>query len=618
MTKAELIRKIVKLSGIPDSEAKVFFEIFLQKTSGMLRPGQAVKLKNFGYFQLRQAIFKTTLSKPSGKINQINTEVIVFSPFDEIEEEGLIFNIPALVTEKYNYIDSYFSLSIGKPIIPLQGVKDTDYFIMPTGYEMKKLIESKVVKLLEDVEIIKDYAKDNEILFLKKTSFKEEQDESNWSIGKLSDETLNASTEEESFSLPGETAEGVNYSNVSWDFGGDLSRQIEEEAIIDASSEAAPSPLNDESEKKSSLEWDFGGQFIAEEKAEIEQEEFGDGKEISSHNEDDKNDFQRVKAITAEFNYDVRKSGVAKPENNLVWDFGEYDKKTNDAGKYEGESVVTEKLELSDESEIENTIDTVSGAEQGISQRNPSEKDPEDITPLTSGSKNDVPPKSAIDKTRTREYYYSREKSFLPFLLAMFIIISVSATVFMYINKISLYDFSTGKFLKSSNQTGASIIPAVIERNFDIPVTYPYPNNSMQNASVDDTDLSAALNNKSTMPAKPASNKNNTAVVPNVPKKPEMNIKTQTPVNVSKTPVTKEASQKIKDNIFQRGENYIVQVSSWHSKSYADHEETKFRAKGYIPHIEQAEIPGRGIWFRVMVGNFKSAAEAEKFAEKNK
>jgi len=269
MTKAELIRKIVKLSGIPDSEAKVFFEIFLQKTSGMLRPGQAVKLKNFGYFQLRQAIFKTTLSKPSGKINQINTEVIVFSPFDEIEEEGLIFNIPALVTEKYNYIDSYFSLSIGKPIIPLQGVKDTDYFIMPTGYEMKKLIESKVVKLLEDVEIIKDYAKDNEVLFLKKTSFKEEQDESNWSIGKLSDETLNATTGEESFSLPGETAEDVNYSNVSWDFGGDLSRQIEEEAIIDASSETASSPLNDESEKKSSLEWDFGGQFIAEEKAEI-------------------------------------------------------------------------------------------------------------------------------------------------------------------------------------------------------------------------------------------------------------------------------------------------------------------------------------------------------------
>ena len=91
MTKAELIRKIVKRSGIPDSEAKVFFEIFLQKTSGMLRPGQAVKLKSFGYFQLRLAVFKTTSSRPSGKINQINTEVIVFSPFDENEGEAINF-----------------------------------------------------------------------------------------------------------------------------------------------------------------------------------------------------------------------------------------------------------------------------------------------------------------------------------------------------------------------------------------------------------------------------------------------------------------------------------------------------------------------------------------------
>ena len=51
MTKAELIRKLAKKAGIPDSEAKVFFEIFLRKASEILKLGEAIKLKNFGYFQ---------------------------------------------------------------------------------------------------------------------------------------------------------------------------------------------------------------------------------------------------------------------------------------------------------------------------------------------------------------------------------------------------------------------------------------------------------------------------------------------------------------------------------------------------------------------------------------
>ena len=104
----------------------------------------------------------------------------------------------------------------------------------------------------------------------------------------------------------------------------------------------------------------------------------------------------------------------------------------------------------------------------------------------------------------------------------MFTIILVGAIVFMYINKISLYNFSTGKFLQPPKQNAASIVPVVIERNFDVPVTYPYPKNPKQNASVDDTDLSAALNNKSAVPSKPELIKNNTkAVVSNVPKKTE-------------------------------------------------------------------------------------------------
>ena len=618
MTKAELIRKIVKRSGIPDSEAKVFFEIFLQKTSGMLRPGQAIKLKNFGYFQLRLAVFKTTASKPSGKINHINTEVIVFSSTDDNQAEGLIFNIPAVVTGKYNYIDSYFSLSTGKPIIPLQGVKETDYFIMPTGYELKKLIESKVDKLLEDVEIIKDYVKDNEILFLQKNSFKDEQgNQSNWSLSEPGNGVMNEAIGDEVPIASRESGDNVNYENVTWDFGEDLSRQIEEESIIDESAEPAESQANREPEIKSSLEWEFGEQNISEEPASEEEEKSGLDASSILPSEDNGSDFQRVKGITSEFNFDEQNTSTTARENNLSWDFGADDVNPNDANaSYENEI-----SNHPDDQAMENTIDTISDSAGEQSNLNSEEINSEVIPEPAAEVKPIVLPKSPHNRTTTREYSFSNKKSFVPFVIAMFTIIVVSVTVFMYINKISLYDFSTGKFLKAPAQTSAGVTPVYIERNFEIPVTYPYPKNPSLKVSTADSSLNVALNNKNTAPIKTAPVKSKTAVVPPVPKLPaaaNKNLKSQPIVNNNKISKSNEPVHKIQDNISQVGNNYIVQVSAWRAKSNANNEAAKYKAKGLTTYVEQADIPGRGTWFRVKVGNFKSMADALKFSAKNK
>jgi nucleoid DNA-binding protein/cell division septation protein DedD len=619
MTKAELIRKIVKRSGIPDSEAKVFFEIFLQKASGIIRPGQAIKLKNFGYFQLRLAVFKTTPSRPNGKINQINTEVIVFSPLNEAEGEALIFNIPAVVTGRYNYIDSYFSLSTGKPVIPLQGVKDADYFMLPTGYEMKKLIETKVDKLLEDAEIIKDYVKDNEILFLKKAFFKDKEGEgSGWSIGKFDSDEFDTTGREEISARTGEANGDENFSNTTWDFGEDLSRQIEEEAIIDASSEAPPSAVDGEPAVKNSLDWDFGGEFIAEEPVDSIPDESNAKEETAETPQIDNNEFQRVKAITSEFTFDEKDSGTIKKEKDLSWDFGEDEEKITAVDE---EPLDTQKPEHSETAVTENKPDTAPVSMHGKDRINPQVKEPEVL--VTSINRNVTKTRltNVNEKTKSREYHYSTKRSFLPFLVAMFTIIVVSATVFMYINKISLYDFSSGKFLKSPVEKSAVIVPVVIDRNFDIPVTYPYPKNPGQIVSADDSLLAPAVGKMNSAAAGTVPGKNNKPVVSALPKKPltaEKKVIVQPAVKTDKIAVTKAASQKIKDNIFQRGSNYLVQVSSWHSKSIAESEAAKFKAKGYTSYIEQAELPGRGLWFRVKVGNFKSLAEAEKFASKNK
>jgi cell division septation protein DedD len=626
MTKAELIRKIVKRSGIPDSEAKVFFEIFLQKTSAMLKTGQAVKLKNFGYFQLRNAVFTTSAPKISGRANQIDTEIIVFSSFEDKKDDGLVFNIPARVSEKYNYVDSYFSLSIGKPVIPLKGVKDTDYFITPTGFEMRKLIESKVNKLLEDVEIIKNYVNDNEVIYLKKSSFGGEYGEPGWSTGNLDNGTFKVNSIDEDSGIPDIVANDTNFNNVSWDFGGDLSRQIEEEAIIDASSEP-PSPLIiDEPEQKSSLVWDFGEQFSDEQDAGIENKEIDSTKEVPSENIS--KDFQRVKAITSEFNFDNTKSEDTVTEEPLEWDFGKYEADEDNLSGNEDAAVVTEEFVTPDVAEQGSAIEIL---QEPLVEEKPQITEPEtelltipepEVKPVAVPEpevKKPVPAEKVIEKPHAGVSYYSKKKSFFPFLLAMFTIIAVGAAVFIYVNKISLYNLSTGKLFKSGKIKSVGIAPKVIDRSFDVPVTYPYPKDSKQNNAAADTELNSALSNK--VKSTQAPGKKNIPAVSNTQKKtekPKQEIKSQPTANTNKTSVPKEATQKVKDNVYQQGKNFVAQISSWQSKSSADKEVARLKAKGYAAYVEKAELPGRGAWFRVKVGNFNSAAEAEKFSAKNK
>lgn len=631
MTKAELIRKIVKRSGIPDSEAKVFFEIFLQKTSAMLKAGQAVKLKNFGYFRLRQAVFTTTTPKISGKANQINTEIIVFSSLDDKNDDGLIFNIPARASEKYNYVDSYFSLSIGKPVIPLKGVKDTDYFITPTGYEMRKLIESKVNKLLEDVEIVKNYVNDNEVIYLKKSSFSGEYGEPDWSTGNSENGTLNIYPINGSTGVQDINTEEINYNNISWDFGGDLSRQIEEEAIIDASSEP-PSPLIiEEPEQKNSLVWDFGEESVDEKNTVIENKEIDGVKDVPSYDENISKDFQRVKAITSEFNFDNSKPEETIAEEHLEWDFGKYEANEDNLNDNENAAAVTEEHTIPDVAEQVSTVEILP---EPLVKEEPKIDLPEpEFEPVTVPEpeikpvipepevKKSIPVVKTAEKPCAEVSHYSRKNSFLPFLIAMFTIIAVGVAVFIYINKISLYDFSTGKFFKSGKLKSVSIVPKVIDRNFDVPVTYPYPKDSKQNSAAADTELSSALRNRSkTAPTQTPAQNNNPAVSNTQKKteKPKPEIKSQQAVNTNKASVPKETTQKVKDNVYQQGKNFVAQVSSWQSKSSADKETARLKAKGYAAYVERAELPGRGVWFRVKVGNLKSAAEAEKFSAKNK
>jgi cell division septation protein DedD len=60
------------------------------------------------------------------------------------------------------------------------------------------------------------------------------------------------------------------------------------------------------------------------------------------------------------------------------------------------------------------------------------------------------------------------------------------------------------------------------------------------------------------------------------------------------------------------GGKFTAQVGSFNSQSEANERVSSLRAAGFDAQVAAAELPGRGIWYRVQVGRFADRGEAAK------
>ncbi len=603
MTRAELIRKIAKFNGVPDYEAKYFFETFLQKALGVLQPNQAVKVNDFGYFQQRQAVVKTS-NLIDKKVQP--SDVILFLP--KVEGAGsLVFNIPANPDEKYNLIDSYFSLSIGKPVIPLAGVKNNEIYLQPTGAELKKLIESKAEKLLNECEIVIQKIQEDDFLVINKTS--DDQFDIELSSGKA--DFIKANQEE--------TGKVSKFEHVAWDFGEDLSKQIEEESILDISSETTMLSPTENNEEPEEVGWDFGQseweadlevpfEQFPEEKEEFHpniniDEEFGheveneikeENKEVESNT--DNNDFERVKSITSEFEPEKSNFGLTKSELNLSWDFDNL----NDTEELNDEKTI-----------IESNTDEINLEQDWNADRNDniSSDKQEEVFDKGKMTNSESEISASTNEIKLNKFFYTKSRSPFVFFIAMVTILTVSAVVVVYLTGNSFTKLSK-QFFGTKAQLTKQIKPEIIDRNFEVPVTYPYSKNNSAKITGNDIDPKVFKTNN------PSANNRSSNQISNLSSL--LNSKTnQTASATSKPPINPTPSRKVKPNIYLSGGNYIVQISSWKSRSIAESEALKYSKKGYNSFVETAEVPGRGTWYRVKVGDFKKLSDAEGFLNKS-
>lgn len=190
-------------------------------------------------------------------------------------------------------------------------------------------------------------------------------------------------------------------------------------------------------------------------------------------------------------------------------------------------------------------------------------------------------------------------KSNKVWILAIFLVIALSSAIVYYVFPNYFNLFQSDQQELSLNISDKNTIK--IERNFEIPVTYPYPPIDEQRLK---NSIESNLKIETNLPEK--SSDINTKEIDKKNNKQESVIPEK--VNTQNNIV-----EKVSDTITKSGDIYIVQVASFRSESIAQKEVNKIKSKGYSAFQERKEIPNRGTWYRVKVSGFKSADEAQNF-----
>lgn len=683
MTKTELIRKVAKNVGVPDADAKIFFELFLKRISAVIAVGQSIFVKDFGYFHLiKGTIKKPTFGFADSEVSEEAVEFVLFSEDKDLrnsETKGLVFNIPFFDEEDYHPIDSTFSLSIGKPLIPLRGVPFDNIYMPASGYEYRRLIESKVEKIITESEIAES-EENFPILVIDARSYNSNLVQLQWDDkSKLDTTEKQLSDEEISSDLKPELSEYEKQSkelrNIAWDFGEVLSKQIEAESILDIADER----INMDSATKQKTKIVEDSIKFEKDSAEINivQEDLSSHKDLSSETEsveeiildkssekldellesDDEPTKIYEKEILEQTIVENLDDDIAELNNEIVIDdtlgqeksnlidnvsvageisdeefwkstskyFEPYKPSAEDKTDEEFEEVKSnfDNLGVFDSKDSDQTIDEEI---RDVIENNIDIDDNDSILDEGAEKIKDDVNENFIDESKEEhkielekieeqkvEYFESaKKKNLIPFIVFPLLVIGLSLVLYWYLEfykKSEMTTKPTQIALKTDNVK-------IVQRNFDIPVTYPYL------PKVKETSISETVPPKSEdQNLTPEKNEivKTEPVNPGI-KKVEKEIPKQT-VTETKQPVKPLVptgkSLNVGNNIYKYGNYFVVQVAAFRSSSISENEAGKYRNKGYNAFVEAAEIPGRGTWYRVRVGNFNSKEEALIFANKN-
>ena len=559
ISKDELIKIVAQSCGISVEISSFFFEVFVNRISNTLKPGDLLHFHDHGYFHKRNCRIQLEKSHDSPIPKSYLIQLVIFSEEAKIKSDLSSVHFLKIANLKTLWVDDkdfQKSLSAGdfaphsdrNQLIKSFATKSEVIIAgLRKDYD-SELVEELIIPLTFDLN------------FLIKSGQKSKSAPKSMTDSPLVKSEDNKEVKGKDLVIP---KEGFN----------------ETKTIIQKI---------DKTGSEESLPWNYGAKFLNKEKpdqVDAKEEKFKDS---------DKKNVDEIK----------------KPEKKLK-DFEPVSSRLSSTKEEKAlpEAAETAKFSVSginesEEQKEEKKFTEVKSKTDAFRYQSDTFKNKNRIDDRRSGR---------LLQSNSRDKVFRDHRSFIPLVAIIAFVIIAVAVVYIYFIRDNSQNTQISDVIKDVRPPSSANI---IERDNEFAVTYPYPKTENRSGvSGYDKDLFSGKDTKSVVDTElKTEEKKETPPEVKGENKPVTEIKTQPPVEQKENKVETPKEEK-SNRIFLYKNFYVVYVATFKSEADANREADRYFDLGYNAIVEVVER-GNNSEYRLIVGDFTSIEFANQFQEK--
>jgi len=561
--KDELVRIVAQSCGVSVEVSSFFFEVFVNRLSNKLKPGDLLHFHNNGFFHKRNCRIQIEKTSDSPTPKSYLIQLVLFSSSSKVRSDLGDIHFLKIANLKTLWLD------------------DKDF--------QKSLNAGDFAPYSDRNQLIKSFATKAEVIIsgLRKDYDSELVEE--LTIPLTFD--LNFLVKRGQKGSPGNGRSDSKYKSKE-------KKSESEKKEPTQSDEIGPKPVDKET-TEDGLPWNYGTKFLDKDKSGSPEDTLASNKRdlINERKSLDNQDRDsRKEQATRLRDFEPVTSHRISPKENTP---------ANEGGTLKF-NVKQPKESETRKSDSSNKFTEVKSKSESYSTRGEFRKN----------KKYDKHSLSKFPKERA----FTDRRNYLPIVAIAAFVIIVLIAVYIYFIKGnspgSAVDINFTAVKPPSNVN-------LIERDYDFAVSFPYPElENKVELSGFNRDLLFAGNiqpevKKESKPVIKPEQKDEikSETVTEVKQNPVIEKKPEPPVVEEKTPVTKTVKAENSRIFLYRG-FYVVYIGTYKSEEVADREADKYFDLGYNAIVEVVENRGRGREYKLSIGDFTSEEFARQFQEK--
>ena len=573
ISKDELVKVVAQSCGISVDISEFFFEVFINRLSNKLKPGDLLHFHNHGYFHKRNCRIQLGKSQDSPTAKSYLIQLILFSEEQKVSNDLSAVHFLKIANLKTLWVD------------------DRDF--------QRSLAAGDFAPHTDRNQLIKSFATKAEVII---AGLRKDYD------NELIEELIIPLTFDLNFLLKtSQKNKAINKTTADKKTDAEDKGKIQEAKEIKVP-EKSVRPSDKKETKETSgkaLPWNYGNKFLEKDKKEKQEE-------LKTNAESDS-----TKDQSSVLKKEIE---LRKEKESQLKDFEPVASRiTTDKDEINPRKVAdTVKFSVSKQSEIDSDNESESQSFTEVKSKTEAFR----YHPEYGKNKKGYIDKYSLNRVDrdSRGRAFGERRNFLPSVFIFAFVVIAGLVVYLYFIKSDKKVDGTVKVVHTVTPLTSENI---IDREYEFAVTYPYPKK-------ENTDQITGYNKdiffvkdvipefkKEIKPEVIPVEKSKTKSEPVVEKKIEPVKENTTGSTIQENKVEVPETKKEPSNrIFLYRNFYVVYVGTFKSEDIANREADRYFDLGYNAIIEEVESRGRGREYKLSVGDFTSEEFARQFEEK--